>query len=359
MVEDIYNVIKIIIGASPSKIFHLQEFTKTLTKFNVDCRLVLDYQIYDGFPSRKITNWFQTRRKFKELVKTFKPDVILIDRQRHFGLAAIKSRIPLFVHVRGDYWEEMIMAKRTLYKSFPKNIAIHQWEKIGNACFSNACLIIPICDYLEKKVKMHYPNKPTAVLHQGINPHNWFKTDGMNLKHPCVGLVQSATIYEKTKEMLTLTKVLESLPNVTFYWVGDGPYKDHVLPELQKYDNFKWLGKLQYPDKVRDFLSEIDIYALISGIDMSPLTLQEAQLMEIPVIATRVGGIPELMRDGITGYLVEKGNADSIIDKIEKLLSDEKLRARMGLAGRLYVEKNFDWEIIAKKFYDILKSHVK
>lgn len=350
---------RLLIGASPSKIFHLKEFVDSLSKFDIECKLVLDHEVYDGFPSRKITNWFQTRKKFNELVKTFKPNIILIDRQRHFGLAAIKSRIPLFVHVRGDYWEEIEMAKKTLYKSFPKNIAIHQWEKIGNACFSNAKMIIPICDYLEKKVKIHYPDKPTAVLHQGINSQNWFKTNGMNLKHPCVGLVQSATIYEKTKEMLVLSKVIESFPNITFYWVGDGPYRDYVLPELQKYSNFKWLGKLQYPNKVRDFLSDIDIYALISGIDMSPLTLQEAQLMEIPVIATRVGGIPELMRDGVTGYLVEKGNSDSIIDKIEKLLSDERLRIQMGQAGRRFVEENFDWKIIAKKFFDILKSHVK
>lgn len=351
-------MIRVLIGASPSKIFHLREFVDSLSKFNVECKLVLDYEIYDGFPSRKITNWFQTRKKFNKLVEIFKPDVILIDRQRHFGLAAIKSKIPLFVHVRGDYWEEMTMAKKTLYKSFPKNIVIRQWERIGNACFSNASLIIPICNYLEKKVRTHYPNKPAVVLHQGITPQNWFKTNGMDLKHPCVGLVQSATIYEKTKEMLVLTKVMESFPNVTFYWVGDGPYRDHVLPELQKYNNFKWLGKLQYPDKVRDFLSEVDIYALISGIDMSPLTLQEAQLMEIPVIATKVGGIPELMKDGITGYLVEKGNADSIIDKIEKLLSDEEMRNQMGQAGRRFVEENFDWKVIAKKFYEILKSYM-
>ena len=78
--------------------------------------------------------------------------------------------------------------------------------------------------------------------------------------------------------------------------------------KLEKFDNFTWLGSLEYPNKVRKFLSEIDAYALISGIDMSPLTLLEAQLMEKPVIATNVGGIPELMIDGKTGFLIEKNN---------------------------------------------------
>ena len=46
---------------------------------------------------------------------------------------------------------------------------------------------------------------------------------------------------------------------------GDGPYKDKILPKLEKFENFKWLGHLDYPNDVRDYLSEIDVYALVSG----------------------------------------------------------------------------------------------
>ena len=78
---------------------------------------------------------------------------------------------------------------------------------------------------------------------------------------------------------------------------SDGPYRDKILSILNKYKNFVWLGSMNYPDKVREFLDEIDVYALISGLDMSPLTLQEAQLMKKPVLATNVGGIPEVIRN--------------------------------------------------------------
>ena len=152
----------------------------------------------------------------------------------------------------------------------------------------------------------------------------------MKLKHPCVGLLQSATIWDKTKEMLILTKVLEKMPNVTFYWVGDGPYRDKVLPKLEKFENFKWLGALEYPEKVRQFLSEIDVYALLSGIDMSPLSLQEAQLMQKPVVATDVGGISELMRNNETGFLIKKGADDELFKKLEILINDEKIVAKNG-----------------------------
>ncbi|MBI2005994.1 MAG: glycosyltransferase, partial [Nitrosopumilales archaeon] len=121
---------------------------------------------------------------------------------------------------------------------------------------------------------------------------------------------------------------------------------------------FKWLGTLQYPDEVRKFLTEIDVYALISGIDMSPLTLQEAQLMQKPVVATSVGGIPELMQNNETGFLVEKQNSDEIIEKINTLVNNDDQRKQMGILGRSFIEKNFKWEIIAKRFSDIMNSYL-
>jgi len=347
-----------LIGGSPSKFFHLKEFCNSLNKFDVNCKLVLDSDIYDGFPSRKIRNWFQSRHKFNNLIEEFKPDVVFIDRQRHFGLATLKTKIPLFVHLRGNYWAEIEMAKMTLYKSPPKRIAIKKWEKIGNECFNGAKVILPICKYLEKIVKEHYPDKPTEVLYQGIEPKDWYPQKGMNLKHPCVGLLQDAKIWEKTKEMITLDKVMESMPDVTFYWAGDGPYRDKVLPILEKHDNFKWLGSLQYPDQVRQFLTEIDVYALISGIDMSPHTILEASLMEKPVIATNVGGIPELIQDGKTGFLVEKGDYNNLIEKIKALVNNEDKRKDMGTSGHMFIDKNFNWNVIAKRFSNILTSHI-
>jgi len=151
---------------------------------------------------------------------------------------------------------------------------------------------------------------------------------------------------------------LEQMPNVTFYWVGDGPYRDKILPELEKFKNFKWLGALEYPKKVREFLSEIDVYVLLSGIDMSPLTLQEAQLMEKPVIATDVGGIPELMRNNETGFLIKKGEDYELIKKLEILTNDEKISRKMGKIGREFITNNFNWEIIAKDFKYKIKKHL-
>ena len=350
---------KILIGGASSKFFHLKEFADALTKFDVEYKLVNDTEISDGYPSRKISKWFNNSNKFKKLINNFKPDIIFIDRQRHFGLDAIESNIPVLMHLRGDFWKEIQWAKETQYKSFPKSFAIKKWEQIGEKSFEGSNIILPICKYLEKITKKKFPGKPTYVLQSGIDSSRWYHEKGLQLKHPCVGLLQGSVIWGKAQEMLTLEKVLKKFPNITFYWAGDGPYAKKILSVLEKYPNFKWLGNLDYPDKVKEYLDGIDIYALISGMDMSPHTLLEASLMEKPVIATNVGGIPELIEDGKTGFLVEKGSHKQIIEKISFLLENPEIAGKMGIAGKKFIEENFSWEKIAEEFINEIKRQLK
>ena len=225
--------------------------------------------------------------------------------------------------------------------------------------FQEAEIILPICKYLETVTKKYVPNKKTDIFFEGVDSSKWYKVDGMKLKHPCVGLVQRANWWGKTSEMLILKNVLKKMPDVNFYWAGDGPFREKILEELGMYKNFHWLGKLEYPNKVREFLSEIDVYALITGMDLAALSLKEAQLMKKPVIATNVGGNPEMMRDGITGYLVKKGNHEEIIEKISLLLNDKKLSQDMGDAGRNFIEETYNLEVITKNFIRILDANIK
>ena len=351
--------LRLLIGGSSSFFFHLQEFSNTLNNLGIESKLVFDADYSDGFPGRKIGKWFQTGKKFTKLIDEYKPDAIFIDRQRHFGINSLKAGIPLFVLLRGHYWSEMDWNKRTMYRSFPKRIALSQWDKIGKEIFAGATAILPICKYLEKITKKFVPGKPTNVFSEGVDASKWYNVEGLELKHPCVGLLQYANWWGKTSEMLVLKKVLERMPDVHFYWGGDGPLRERVLSELNGYNNFHWLGRLQYPDKVREYLSEIDVYALITGMDLAPLSLKEAQLMKKPVVATNVGGNQEMMIDGRTGFLVEQGNHEQLVDKLSLLLEDKELAKKMGEQGRKFIEETFNWELVTKKFIKIAESYLK
>ena len=97
---------KLLIGASSSKIFHLKEFADELERQNVIVKLVHDVEFSKGFPSKNVSDWFGGDKKFKELIKEFQPDAVFTDRQTHFALHSIEADIPTFILLRGHYWQE-------------------------------------------------------------------------------------------------------------------------------------------------------------------------------------------------------------------------------------------------------------
>ena len=343
---------------SLGKYFHLKEFADELERQDVEVKLVHDIEYSKGFPSKKISDWFNGDKKFQYLIKEFKPDAIFTDRQGHFALHSIKSSIPTFVLLRGHYWEEYFWGMKTLGKNLKTRLAIWSRNRISEKVFSEATAILPICKYLEDVVKEKYPDQNTGVFLEGIDSSKWHHTEKMKLVSPNVGLVQDANWWGKTKELLVLEKVLEKMPNVHFYWVGDGQYREKITTKLERYENFKWLGRLEYPGEIRKFLEAIDIYALITGMDLAPLTLKEAQLMEKPVIATDVGGDGEMMIDKKTGFLVKEGNAEEIIQRLSELLKDTEFATKMGKEGAKFVKQEFNWEKVTRNFLDIVKPHV-
>jgi len=171
-----------------------------------------------------------------------------------------------------------------------------------------------------------------------------------------VGLLQGLNIWGKSKELLTLKNVLKELPQVTFYLAGDGIYRNEIIPQLENFENFVWLKNLKYPEEVKEFFSEIDIFLLLSGLEGLGQTIIEALLMKKPTIASNTGGVPELIADNKTGVLVETGDDQMVVEKIHKLINESDFANQIAETGYEFVKKEFSWEEIAKKFKDIIKT---
>ena len=353
---------KLLIAVDRKRFFLIAQFADELRKKGIECLVIDDLDIYDkDEPGNKYLKWIGTPKKFQKIMNDFKPDMIFTERVSHFSSLVIKTDIPLIIFVRGEDglphdWSKINWKEQTLETSFSNKINIFTKQKIAKKCYEKATLILPICQYLEKIIRSNCPNKDVHVLYQGINQKDWFSEKGMKLKHPCVGFLQGAEIWEKTKEMLLLPDIMKKMPEVNFYWAGDGPYQKKILQILEKFDNFHWLGNLDYPGEVRQFLSEIDVYGLLTGIDMSPHTLLEAGLMKKSVIATNVGGVSESCIDNKTCFLIEKNDPQGWIDKISVLLKHKEKMKLMGNDGFEYVNKNFLWGKIAEDFINILES---
>ena len=114
--------------------------------------------------------------------------------------------------------------------------------------------------------------------------------------------------------------------------------------------NVRFLG---FRDDVPSLLQAMDVFVLPSLSEGLPLSILEALALQKPVVATNVGGIPEILQDGVTGYLVSPRNPESLAEKILLLLRDPQIAANMGRAGRKRVEDAFGLDRMVREYQSL------
>ena len=123
--------------------------------------------------------------------------------------------------------------------------------------------------------------------------------------------------------------------------VGDGPERDgleRLAHELGVMRRCLFLG---YQEEVGRYYDAVDALVLPSGNEGTPVSVIESLAAARPVVATRVGGTPDVVRDGLDGFLVELGDVDSIADRLTELAADPARRTRMGAAGKQHVRERY------------------
>jgi glycosyltransferase involved in cell wall biosynthesis len=126
---------------------------------------------------------------------------------------------------------------------------------------------------------------------------------------------------------------------------GDGPERRRLERRVEKQrlgERVRFLGEVPH-ESVPDVLSGIDIFAMPSIYEGFGVAALEAAAMEVPVVATNVHGIPDVVRDGETGLLVRPKDADALAGALARLVGDEDLRRRLGEAGRAFVQAHYSW----------------
>jgi glycosyltransferase involved in cell wall biosynthesis len=116
--------------------------------------------------------------------------------------------------------------------------------------------------------------------------------------------------------------------------VGDGPERSacyYRAEQLNIKDDVIFVGKQA---NIADYLGVADVFLLPSELESFGLAALEAQACEVPVIATRIGGIPEVVSEGETGYLSDIGDIEKMSADTLKLLNDDDMRAAFGAKGR-------------------------
>jgi len=133
-------------------------------------------------------------------------------------------------------------------------------------------------------------------------------------------------------------------PQACFAWAGRGPLRHRAEREAHRLGLAGAVRFIGYLADVRPLLAQCAVFVLSSRWEGMPNVVLEAMACRKPVVATSVGGCPEVVREGETGYLVPPGNPEALAERIGTLLADPARRRAMGEAGRRRIEADFTHE---------------
>jgi glycosyltransferase involved in cell wall biosynthesis len=154
--------------------------------------------------------------------------------------------------------------------------------------------------------------------------------------------------------------VHQELPEAKLILVGDGEEREHLetlTDGLGIRECVEFAGRVPH-EKVEDYMSQAEVFVLPSLSEGFPVTILEAMACGLPVVATRVGGVPDIIEDGTNGYLVDTMNQEQIAEALLKLLQDEKLRKDISGNNREEVRK-YRWDAVAVMLEGIYQNSLK
>lgn len=182
------------------------------------------------------------------------------------------------------------------------------------------------------------------IVHCGVNPARYGRQPRAAFGKRVMFVGRLDAVKGVPLLLEAVARVRAAHPEVRLSIVGDGPHRAAL--EAQARDlgldpDAVFLG-YRPQDEVAALLEEADMLVLPSFAEGVPVVLMEAMASRIPVIASQVAGVGELVEDGRSGFIIPPGDVDTLTARLDRLLADPDLCRRLGAAGRAQVEAEFD-----------------
>lgn len=234
----------------------------------------------------------------------------------------------------------------------------HLAEKLESARFT-----VAISDFGRSQLMTLAPEnrwKDIHVIRCGLDPAEFGEAQSLQTSGEPHILCVGRLVHLKGQSLLIRASaqlLARGIPTrVTL--VGDGP-KRAELEELAT-----WLGvgaRIRFTgsvgqDHIRALYAAADVFCLPSMAEGLPVVLMEAMALAVPVVTTRIMGIPELVEDGHTGLLVSPGNLDHLVEVLARILGDPELRAHLAAHGRTRVLEEFNVNESARQLRRVLTA---
>ena len=231
--------------------------------------------------------------------------------------------------------------------------------------------IIAVSGAMRDVILAAYPavaRERISVIHNGIDTEEYRPDHGTDVleRHrvdpaqPYVIFVGRITHQKGLEHLLDAAPMLG--PRAQLVLCAGAPdtpeIGERVRSRIPKLERAIWIEEMLPKPQVIQLLTHATVFVCPSIYEPMGIVNLEAMACETAVVASRVGGIPEVVADGETGYLVEPANPDELAARVNELLADPELAARFGEAGRKRAVEHFSWRAVAERTADLYGSLV-
>jgi len=173
---------------------------------------------------------------------------------------------------------------------------------------------------------------------------------GIKTDSPVVGMVACFKPQKAPGDFLKVAALIKKdFPETKFLMVGDGVLRRKLEGLRKKFALEKDVIFTGWRRDIPQILSILDVFALTSLWEGSPIVLLEAMASAVPIVATSAGGAQEIIRNGINGFLVSPGNIRTMTQRVATLLGNKVLARKMGQEGRRLLDTSFEVEHMVKQ----------
>jgi L-malate glycosyltransferase len=311
---------------------------------------------FDGVHYHPLKPYFGNRLDYllnviplRRNLKKMKPDVLHAHYATGYGILGALTRFSPFI-VTG--WGSDIFDS-------PKNFILKKFLKFT---LKQADEITVLTEVTRKEISK-YTSKPVHLIPFGVNISK-FRENKKEKETIHIGTIRTLTEKYGVEYLIrAFAQVEKKYPNVILDIIGDGElmtYLKNLTVELGVSDKVIFHGYINQNDSFEvyiELLQNMDIFAILSILDSETFGVAcvEASACAIPVVASNVGGLPEVIEDGKTGILVPPKNVEQTSRALEKLIIDKELRLEMGKNGRSKVENQYDWSKNSQEMIDLYK----